>query len=34
MELVDIAMFVLAGALVEAFTGLVGGLLAKFGLKK
>ena len=34
MELVDIAVAVVAGALIEAFTGIVSGLLAKFGLKK
>ena len=34
MELVEIAMYAGIGALVEAFTGIVGSLLAKFGLKK
>ena len=34
MELVEMAVAITAGALIEAFTGLVGSLLAKFGLKK
>jgi hypothetical protein len=34
MELVDIAIAITAGALIEAFTGLAKGLLAKFGLKR